>query len=266
MLRPWRQALIWINFLNILASVFAVLSIVAAIPLLEMVFIPQYSEQQQINVQELDHPGLDKEEDAVGWFTVKRKHIERYIQGKKDILYSRLSQDPVKNLYYLVSVIVVAAMVRIILLSLSNWMMAKVETQFIQRLTYDLYRHIIYHDRIFFTHFPLGKLLSRISLDMLKLRTLIELVYVSKIQYPVLAVMLFITLLIVSPKLALFNLVVFPAVIIPSIFLSKTVKKLAGREVAFDAGLMEILEEQFSGQQLIKSLNGEKIEELRFEQ
>jgi len=265
MLRPWRRSIIGINILNILASVFAVFSIIAALPLLEIVFTP-VEVSTEITVQDSKQFPEDNQEKTHGWFNETKKQAEQTIQKYKDKIYTQFSSNPVKSLYYLVIIIVIAAVLRIVFLSAANLLMAKVETQFIQKLTYDLYRHIIYHDRIFFTHFPLGKLLSRISIDMLKLRTLIELVYVSKIQYPFQAVLLFVILLIVSLKLALFSLIFFPVIIIPAVILSKKVKKLAGREVGFDAGLMEILEEQFSGQQLIKSMKGEKVEELRFEQ
>jgi len=265
MLRPWRRSIIWINILNVLASIFAVFSLIAALPLLEIVFSPTES-ISEIAVQDSPQLHADGQEQTKHWFNDTQQVIEGTIQNYKNQVYGQFQANPVESLYYLVVIILFAALLRILFLSAANLMMAKVETQFIQKLTYDLYRHIIYHDRIFFSWFPLGKLLARISMDMLKLRTLIELVYISKIQYPFQAVLLFITLLIVSPKLALFSMIFIPVIIIPAVILSKKVKKLAGREVGFDAGMMEILEEQFSGQQLIKSMKGEKVEESRFEQ
>jgi len=265
LLRPWRKYILLSNILSVFASLFTVFSIVAAFPLLELVFNPDSDSNKNPNDELIVENRAVDDTNNTSWYESTKEEISTNIEKAKTDLSTWLRNDPIYSLYILILVIVGATLVRIGLLTLVNLIISRVETKFIQKITYDLYVHIIYHDRVFFSFFPLGKLLARISMDIFKLRTLIELVYVSKIQYPVQIFVLFVALFVVSYKLAFFSMLFFPLIVLPAVYLSKMVKKLAVREVGFDAGFMEVVEEQFSGQMLIKSMKGEETERRRFE-
>ena len=136
-LKPWRKQILLSNAFIILASLLAVFSIIAAFPFLELVFNPQ-TELIQKDYQlksELELSGSESvSKRNVGWLDEIIQEVESYIYQQKITIKERIFNNPVSSLYSLIMIILGATFLRILLLSIVNLILSRLETKFIQKI------------------------------------------------------------------------------------------------------------------------------------
>ena len=272
MLVPWRRWIIVSNLLVALASLLGVVSLIAVFPLLQIVFGSSLHADGQVSpvapaVAESspNHAGLPADARDAGV-------IGRLMHGvseKREALVRRLehraSEDPLDVVLTVCVILVVASLLRLLLQIGSSLCIARIEIQFLQDLTRRLYAHCLYHDFVFHTWFPPGKLLARLSVDIQRMQSIIQLVYGTRIRQPVTIVLLTVLLFIIDFRLAAIVFLTLPLLLLPGLAIARRVRLASNKEVGLDASLLELLEEQLSGLSLIKVFSAEDRESGRFE-
>jgi len=256
MLKPWRRWIILNNALVILGSILGVVSLVAVFPLLQVVF-QDGSAPPAAPVAEIASVSTTGD---IGFFESLGNRKDRMIAEFE----RRAAVDPLGTVRLVCLVLIGAALLRVLVQVGSGLCMAYVETRFLRELTRTLYLHILHHDMVFHAWFPIGKLLSRLTVDMNRLQTLIQLVYGTRIREPITLASLTILLFAIDAKLALAAIVTLPILVLPGLALARKVRVVSGKEIGEDASMLELLEEQLSGVALIKSHHAEARESSRF--
>ena len=272
MLGPWRRWIIVNNVLVVLASTLSVVSLIAAFPLLQIVFNsgqgveghPDLSAPAGVELEIINVGSIDDASDA-GPF----QRLQDRVSVKRKELLQRLeflaAERPIDLVYGVCLALAVAALLRLFLQIASSLCIAHVEVNFLRDLTRRLYSHCLYHDFVFLTWFPPGKLLARLSVDIQRLQTIVQLVYGTRIRQPVTIVMLTVLLFIIDFRLAMVVFLSLPLLLLPGLMIARRVRLASSKEIGLDASLLELLEEQLSGLSLIKIFGAEPRERERFD-
>ena len=265
LLRPWRKQIIYSNVFGLLGSFLALFSLIAIFPILELIFTPTADSGENIRTAPARQESYEADENQGAKKVRKWTHL---FDVKKDQLFDRVSEwsvrDPARTLLTIGIMLVVFSILRFAAEYISRLFMTRVETEFLHKLTKDLYDHVINHEYSFFRWFPPGKLITRLSLDIYRMQKFIEFVYVTRLKQPFSFIALLLMLFVINYKLAGIMVLFIPLFIIPGIYVSRRVRALSRREIGLDTEYVELIEEQFSGYQLVKTFAAEKKESGRY--
>ena len=266
LLRPWRRQIIWSNLFGILSSILALFSLMAIFPILQLIFSPNSG--INLGVSEKPDEVIEQStEETAGGENFVQEFISS-IEQRKDIIIAEVSDwalnDPTQTIITIALLLGLFSLLRFIIEYIAKLFITKVETEFLHKLTKDLYDHIINHDYPFYRKFSPGKLITRLSLDIYRMQKFIELVYVSRIQHPFAFLSLLFMLFMINIELAGLTLLVFPVILIPVIYIAKRVRDLSQRELGLDTGYIELIQEQLNGFPLVKAFAAENKESERY--
>jgi subfamily B ATP-binding cassette protein MsbA len=261
-LRPWRRQIYLANLLSALGLFCSITSIVVFLPYLNIVFAGDsaptmaehkvHSEQLAVTT---DSTWLNFKQRAEGSLHERRQQFQIWV-----------TNDPFYAFYVMLLVVLLGTLTKLFFSLLAGNIMARVESEFLERLSIQLHRHILSQDALFFHWHSTGKLLSRISLDIFKLKSLIQLVFLSRIQIPIQLGLYAVALLCVNSLLLASILFLTLFVILPTSRLAKRIREVSQQEIGFDEGVIGLAGEQFRGYQDIKNFNAIDKEVDRFSQ
>ena len=266
LLKPWRSRIVWSNIFGLLSSLLGLFSLVAIFPILELIFSPSIesdktSFRENTEIIQDEHPIEESNKNKI-------QEWKGHFNDRKDQFFVYISewsvQNPPRTLITVGILLLLFSFLRFISIFRSKLIITNVETDFLHKLTKQLYDHVINHEYAFFRRFPPGKLITRLSLDIYRMQRFIEIVYVSRVQYPFTFLSLLLMLFLINYKLAGIILLFIPLFIIPGIYLSRKVRSISSKELGLDTEYVELLEEQFTGFPIVKSFAAEPKESKRY--
>ena len=164
--------------------------------------------------------------------------MRRYETGRRLVLDSSArwaATSPRQTVMLICLVLGVAALLKLCAQLGSALCIASVQTEFVHDLTRRLYRHCLFHDFAFYRWFPPGKLLTRLSIDIVRMQGIVELVYGTRIRQPVNLVFLAVLLCAIHLKLALAVFAFSCVFVLPVAILSRKLRAVSRKEVGLDA-------------------------------
>ncbi len=271
MLMPWRRWIILSNLLILLSSFFAVFSLLAILPILQLVFSPPGADgsgdgmtllQAEPTAPEVAAPSALE---PAGFFGRLQASYRQKRDAIKSFAFEGVRRDPVRTVYWICLIFGLATLVRLGLDYASKVCIIHIQTQFQRRLTADLYRHLLNHDLAFFQWYPPGALMNRVYNDIAKFSQAIELTYGTRVRQPITLLFLTILLFMIHAPLAALVLVSVPLLLVPTLLIARTIREISKHETDDDSSVMELMQEQLSGIGLIKTHGAEQHQARRFD-
>ncbi|MCK9480489.1 MAG: ABC transporter ATP-binding protein/permease [Bacteroidia bacterium] len=176
---------------------------------------------------------------------------------------SSISKLQINKIGYLFAILFV---VQAISSYLRVWTFVKATEGMVWRLRNQLYSKIISLPMHFFHQNRTGDLLSRFGSDITQVQETFVTFLATFIRQILVGIGGIFLLFFTSPDLALVMLSVIPPVVIISLFFGKYIRKISRKIQDETANAGTILEESFSGIQIVKSFANEMYETLRFGQ
>lgn len=136
--------------------------------------------------------------------------------------------------------------------------------QVISNIRKDIYRHVIHLSPSFFEEQKTSDVLSRLTSDTSLVSGIIASVFSITLRNLILFIGGITMLILTSPKLAAYVLIIVPAVLIPLLMLGKRVKNLSKEAQHRTSLLGSHIEESLAGIQTVQSYNREAYECHRF--
>jgi subfamily B ATP-binding cassette protein MsbA len=134
----------------------------------------------------------------------------------------------------------------------------------VRDLRTDLYRSIVAQPLSFFSGYPTGELISRVSSDVEKIQFALSETLADFLKQCAIFVAMISIILLIDPKLALYSLVLVPLVYYPSRSFGRRLRGLSQSNQSELAGMANILFETFSGNRIVKIFTMESAETGKF--
>ncbi len=148
---------------------------------------------------------------------------------------------------------------------IGNYLVSYVGFRSVTDLRQRVFEHVLRQDASFFEVNSTGKLMSSIMNDIEKIQVAISQMMADWLRQTFSAIGLMCVLVGHDWKLALFSLTVLPFVLVPTARLGRRIRRTTRTAQDDAAQLNHILQEAISGQQVVRSFNGEAVEAKRFE-
>ncbi|RYG52152.1 MAG: ABC transporter ATP-binding protein, partial [Chitinophagaceae bacterium] len=155
-------------------------------------------------------------------------------------------------------IIIVAVLFRNVFLYLSYRVMAPIRNHVMTSLRANLYSKILKLPIGYFTDQRKGDIISRMSNDMNEIEWSIIGTLEGLIREPLTIIIILTTLVILSPTLSVFLLVLLPVTGFVIGRLSRSLKKNSGKAQEELGGLLSVVDETLGGLRVIKAFNAEK--------
>lgn len=147
---------------------------------------------------------------------------------------------------------------------IGNYLVSYVGFRSVTDLRQRVFEHVLLQDASFFEVNSTGRLMSSIMNDIEKIQVAISQMMADWLRQTFSAIGLMCVLVGYDWKLALFSLTVLPFVMVPTVRLGKRIRRTTRNAQDNAAQLNHILQEAISGQQVVRSFNGEAVEAERF--
>ncbi|MDK2972130.1 MAG: ATP-binding cassette, subfamily bacterial MsbA [Candidatus Sumerlaeota bacterium] len=284
---PWRGLVVSSIVISFLVAALGVASIAPVIPIVNVILTPQ---QEEVNLDDTRERQAESEDEfrqqkeivrdpgkaaqiaSIGDDLQERFPIigvvETYAKKKKEELKGDLTEylltereDAIK---IIVAFLIILVIIKAFLEYTSKYLMMKVMYQTIQRLKVDLYRSSLNLDFTALQTRTSGNLISRLSADVEKVRTILKASLTQSVQTPFEMFFLLAFLFYLSPKVTLITMVAMPLVVAPISILGRHLRKLSKRDAEEDAYLVDVMQETIQGMQIVKAFGSEKREAKRF--
>ena len=256
-LRPYRKYIAWSVVTNILAALLNILAFSLIIPILRGLFGVQEASKEFIPWGELSLGGV---EDLSRGADIILNNLSYYLQQQL------VAYGPSQALLVLCLYLVGMTLLKSAATYLSLYLLIPISTGVVYRIRNKLNDKILSLPVSFMNEEHKGDILARISGDVNEVETSIVGALESMIRNPILIVLYFCTLLLISWKLTLFVLIVLP----PAGFVMGRIGKILRRKstVAHTQWglLMSLVEETLSGLRVIKAFNAERFISRRFDE
>ncbi|HTE26370.1 ABC transporter ATP-binding protein [Flavitalea sp.] len=154
--------------------------------------------------------------------------------------------------------VVVATLIKNVFLYLSYRVMAPIRNHVMTELRANLYSKILRLPIGYFTDQRKGDIISRMSNDMNEIEWSIIGTLEGLIREPLTIIIILTTLVILSPTLSVFLLVLLPVTGFVIGRLSRSLKKNSGKAQEELGGLLSVVDETLGGLRVIKAFNAEK--------
>ncbi len=182
----------------------------------------------------------------------------------KYILDAVFVQQNQRFLYLLPILVVLLALLRAVFDFGQQFLMTRTGHRIVEDLRNDISSHLLKLSSDFFVRNSSGSLLSRITSDVVLVRTLLTESVAALIRDTVRIVALIIAAFILDPVLALMAFVVFPVAVYPVYIFGRKIRKLSKRGQDSIGSLSALFRETLSGHKVIKIFGRERFEEERF--
>ncbi|MBK7095745.1 MAG: ABC transporter ATP-binding protein [Saprospiraceae bacterium] len=233
-LKPYRM---WFNlsvFSNLMMSVFQIASIPLFIPFFELLFKPDKSKSLIFTLS--DDPSL---KDYLQFY------LSKLINGK----------TPQEALFYVIIAFVITFLFKNIFVYLGNFFMTPVRNGFIKDYRKDIYDHLINLPVLYFKDKKKGDLLSRMSIDMQEIENSIITGFDALIKSPLIIIGAIVFMVVISPQLTTFVLILLPVTIFLIGGISRKLKQQSSTAQDYIGKLLILMEETIGSIKVIKSFN-----------
>jgi ABC-type multidrug transport system fused ATPase/permease subunit len=222
---------------NLLAIVFSTFSLVSVAPVLKILFT------------------ADKT-------TVKGTGL--LAQAQQFVTDLILQYSPMRALILVVSVIILATVLKNLFLYLSRYILMPIRNHVLRKLRNDLFTKTISLPIGFFTEERKGDLISRMTNDINEVELSIMAALEVFIREPLTIIFTLGSMIIISPQLTLFLVVFLPVIGFIISLIGKSLKKrsMAAQELLGE--LLGVLDETLGGLRILKAFNAEKQQYRRF--
>lgn len=236
-LRDQKQQVAFYFITNLLAIIFATFSLVSVAPVLKILFT------------------ADKT-------TVKGTGILAEVQAFVTSLI--LQYQPMNALILVVSVIVIATLLKNLFLYLSRYILMPIRNHVLQRLRNDMFVKTISLPIGFFTEEKKGDLISRMTNDINEVELSIMATLEVFIREPLTILFTLGSMILISPQLTLFLLLFLPIIGFIIGIIGKSLKKRSTLAQEQLGDMLGVLDETLSGLRILKAFNAEGQQHKRF--
>lgn len=245
--RPLGSTIPLYLLLIIPATVFSVVNLSVLIPLLQVLF----DQAQEVRVASTG---------GEGWT----------LSSLKSTFYSRLQQVIEENgklsaLYTICLVTVVSVFGANVFRYLSQLVLARVRVRVMKNLRNAAFEHILHQDLGFFTFRKKGDLVTRITTDIQEIEQSAVSTLKAVIKEPFLIIGYLIALIVISPKLTLYTLLLLPVAGVGVSLVARRIRKWARRSQESMGQIGHLLDETISGIRTLKAFKAEAFQKSRFE-
>jgi ATP-binding cassette, subfamily B, bacterial MsbA len=237
-LRDQKGNILWYTLFMLLSIVFSIFSFTMVAPFLQMLFT-----KGEIPVpQPASAVSLENFTDYIDFYLYNwmQEHGKSYALAAVCIL------------------VVLTTLIKNVFLYLSYRVMAPIRNHVMTELRANLYAKILRLPIGYFTDQRKGDIISRMSNDMNEIEWSIIGTLEGLIREPLTIIIILTTLVILSPTLSLFLLVLLPVTGFVIGRLSRSLKKNSGRAQEELGGLLSVVDETLGGLRVIKAFNAEK--------
>lgn len=235
-------------FFNILYALFSTLSMLALMPLLNVIFKPN---QKPVTIKPV-FQGIGQ---AMDWF--------------KDTMYYEIHQysggDKSKMLIAVVILVIVTFFFKNIFNYLAMYFITFLRNGVLKDIRNDLYDKIITLPVSYFSEKRKGDIMARIGTDVLEIQKSFLSILEMLVREPLVLISSLIMMILISLELTLFVFVFIP---ISGYFISligKSLKKKSAKVQKEQGYFLSLIEETLSGLKIIKAFNGEKSFNKKFQ-
>jgi len=249
-LLPYKKRLALSMLCSVIFSTFSGISIYLTIPLLETLF---------------SNRATTVPASAVPVSSMLPSWIANIKTGITSVLQQFVfREDPKDSLFNICIIIIAAFLIKNLFCYLQSNLMTYVEQGLIRDLRNRLYRHIHQLPLAYFTNERTGNLISRIMNDVTVVNSGMSATFFTLIREPLLVIVYLLIAVILSWKLTLISLVVFPLVLLVIALIGRRVHRESGVVQEGIADLTSILHETISGVKVVKAFGMEQFENRKF--
>ncbi|MCA6500781.1 MAG: ABC transporter ATP-binding protein [Chitinophagaceae bacterium] len=246
-LRSQRQNIVLYVLCNLFSVLFSLVSLAMLAPILQMLFDPQL-------------PQPVKPTFAISLTSISG--IKDWLNYAIGVLI--VNKGKIYALGTICLMIVVAVFFKNLFTYLSYRVLAPIRNHVMTKLRGDLYNKILELPIGYFTDQKKGDIISRMSNDVNDIEWSIIGTLEGIIRDPMTILIILIGLIIISPLLSLFLIILLPVTGFLIGRLSRSLRKNSTQSQEELGALMSILEETLTGLRIIKAFNAEKILENKF--
>lgn len=235
----WNYVIIY-TLSNLLSVVFSTLTVAMIGPFLKMLF----GQESMVTT----NPG----------FAWTKDGIANYFKFLLSDFIASHNNDKVYGLIFICAVVIIATLFKNLFFYISRYTLNPLRNDIIKRIRKQLFDKIIQLPVGFFTNERKGDILSRITNDV----TAVEVSIISMMELlfstPITVIFYFIVLLLISPKLFLFLLVLLPIAGLIIGRVSKSLKRTTLTTQEKLANILTIVEETLGGLRIVKAFRAEQ--------
>ncbi len=250
-MRPYRKRLVLSVLCSIVYSVFSGVSIYLIIPLLETLFGGAANSSGAPAASSI--PSF-----TPGWFAQVKVTIAQALQG---LIFAGDVHD---SLLRICVVIVTAFLIKNLFGYLQSNLMTYIEQGLVRDIRNDLYRHIHQLPLAYFSNERTGSLISRIMNDVNVVNSGISATFYTLIKEPLLVLVYLTIAVVLSWKLTLISLVVFPLALLVIALVGRRVHGESRQVQERLADVTSVLHETISGVKVVKAFGMEEFENKKF--
>jgi ABC-type multidrug transport system fused ATPase/permease subunit len=261
LLRPMRRRVILANCLLILASALTGAALVSLYPLFSVTFgsVKEAGSPEPEAIPDDDTSSnnlIIQYAEQWEWFRDARESFNRRKQDVEAWMHGSTQRFVVIWIGFILVLYLLMGCCQFA----GNYLMGEVSANVISDLMRRLYAHILRQEMVFFDHNSSGSLLNICYREVFQLQGLIPMLASRRVLLPVTMLIYFVALLIISYKLSLLLLVLLPVVVVPSMLVTRKLRKSLAREIGNEAGVLDVMSQGLQGIQAIKAFNAEKLE------
>jgi len=134
----------------------------------------------------------------------------------------------------------------------------------VKDLRNDVFEKVLRHGAAFFEATSTGKLMSYVMSDIDRIQVASSDMFADLLRQTFSAIFLLIVIFGTDWKLALFSLMLFPCVLIPTAMLGKRIRRMSRTTQDAEGTLSQVLQEAIAGHQVVKAFGAESYESNRF--
>ncbi len=264
--RPHITRLIVAALLMVSVGVFTSGNLVAAKPMLEIIFgeVDFSIEQYKANLAKKDAEANQNALPIEKWWMEATEPYRALWREYELQYYTYAIANKHQTLLVLAIVLVVFTTIKSLSEYFSKYNLSYSLYAVSLRLQEDLFEHIMYQDAAFFNARTTGFLESRLNTDVKALRKVFDIVIRDAIQQPLIILSLGIFLFISNPKLTLMAIVVIPIAAIPIAYFSKKLRRLTRKSQKQTDNLFSFAEEALRNYRLVKVYDSVDFEVNRY--
>jgi subfamily B ATP-binding cassette protein MsbA len=192
------------------------------------------------------------------WFNSVKDSI---LSAFRDLI---VRPDSIVTLARMCVAVILISLFKNILLYLQNILVAIVQQRLIRRLRDQLFAHYQDLSLAYFARTRTGQVISRVTNDVRVLNDMLDLGFTRLVKEPLLVVLLFASLFIISWQLALITVTVLPLSAVVMITVGRYVRRYSRRSQERMADLHSVLEESVGGIRVVKAFGMQQFEVGRF--
>ncbi len=242
-LKPYKSWLAASVLSNILMSIFTVISIPIFIPFFDLLFNPEKISNTK--------PILSEDYNLKEYFSYQ---VSSLIEGR----------SPQEALTFVILAFFLVFFLKNIFRYLGMFFITPPRNGFIRDLRKELYEHLIDLPVLYFKERKKGDLLSRMSMDMQEIENSIMNGVDALIKAPLIIIGSIILMIIMSPKLTIFVMILLPVTVFLIGGVSRKMKQQSSEAQDFLGKILSIMEETLGSIKVIKSFNATSLFKSKF--